>query len=104
MTPQQKKWLVAREGLILLVCLLVGFFVVPVVLFTLACIAGHTDNSFASFADDYTKFLRDLFAFGDQVDPVGRLFAPAFVLGPYVILQLARSIVWSLKRVIRGHL
>ena len=101
MTPRQKKWL-AREGLTLLVCLFVGFLVVPATLFAFVCIIGDTDpvdKSFASFAQCYPEILRDLFASGDRADPVGHLFALIFVLGPYVIVQLVRSIVWSVKTV-----
>jgi hypothetical protein len=103
MTLQQKKWL-AKEGLILLACPLVGFLLVPVFMFVFICYIGdadHVDKSFASFAQCYPGILRQLFASGDRADPVGRLFALIFLLGPYIILQLARSIVWSLKALCR---
>ncbi len=95
MTSRWKKCL-AKEWLTLVICLLVGFLV-PLLL-VLAVSIYDTGGGLAAIGRGYGEFLSDLFAAqGTRSVGPGRLLARVFVLGPYLIYQLARSILWAVK-------
>ncbi len=91
MTPQRKRRL-AKEGVILVVCLGIGFLLPLLLLLWL----GAPAEPHQTIGDAYLTFLSylppsDWPAFDD------RFIAWAFVLGPYVICQFVRSIIWAVK-------
>jgi hypothetical protein len=79
---------IAKEWLYFLGCFAFGFFVLPLLLFII--VAPMKGLKFGKF---YSEFY-DPFSGGE-----GFWFFWLFVLGPYLLFQLIRSIVWAWKTV-----
>jgi hypothetical protein len=79
---------IAREYLYFLKCFAVGFFLLPLILFIIfAPISGLKFGKF--YGDFYGALLG-----GDEF-----VISWLFILGPYLLFQFIRSIVWAWKTV-----
>ncbi len=96
MTPQWKKRL-AKEWLTLVICLVIGVLVPPLLALLVASAVGMpADVSWRDGIVEYLDLLAGLFP-GSRAPLDERFFTFAIVLGPYVIYQLVRSIIWAVK-------
>ena len=91
MTLQWKRRLI-KEGLTLVVCLGTGFLV-PLLLVLLLRVPAEPHQT---TGDAYRRFLSYLPP-SEWAMFEDRLAAWAFVLGPYVMWQFVRSIIWAVK-------
>lgn len=79
---------IAMEWLYLLGGMIFGFVVAPLAVFLVFSLLM---NDTATFAEYYPRF------FAALVNGPDRLFAWVVVLGPYVLFQLIRSVLWAWK-------
>jgi hypothetical protein len=86
-----KKRIFAREWLIFLACLFIGLIVVPYALSVLYSLAFEGET-----IPEWLGFYELLIGEGGAD---GALFGYAIVLAPYLIVQLTRSIIWSVKSI-----
>jgi hypothetical protein len=96
-----------RELLILLNCLLVAILFFPPLLRLAVYICDGTTSEalgatywyffFALFTHKSPFWLQNGTIEWQAVTPGNRLFLWAIVLGPYVVYQFARSIIWAVK-------
>ena len=74
---------IAKEWIYLLICLFVGFFVIPLILLMINDDIGNIGQLYRELLNPKKD---DLF------------IVCAIVFGPYFVFQLIRSIVWAIKQ------
>jgi len=90
-----KKVKLAKEWLLVICCLIFGIFV-PFIIWLIVTVYGGTPYP-GGLLKLYEVFFASLFGYsGPRGD---RLLSWCVMLGPYLIIQLIRSILWSIKTI-----
>lgn len=93
-TGKSIKKILAREWLTLIVGFLVGFFVLPIFIYTFISPADYTSHH--SLIEGYKELIGMLFGKEGNTEV---LIAMTIILSPYLLYQFVRSVLWAIKSI-----